>query len=460
MSSPELKKPLSINDLKQCMILINGIESRWEAVGLELGVSPNDLQAIDRDKNQCEDKLREVCRYWLQGNVVNKDKQPNMDKLIKAIGAKHAGKNWALANRMKRQILEKPIPRRKHSRTRRNTAKIIPKGTHKHVVPLNEESTLLANRNASLDKESDTLDEENGILDEKNAHIDKDNDKGNDTLDKEITLLDKENSLLDKKDTLDTSLSKYATEDVPLKEGIGSQLKEELPLSEVVSSKGIAPIASSGCHTVKVIIIRKLKFDSKWLQAILPRINLSCCKRMQVVKELKLIAVDGHFIQAYDCIARGDIKIGTEAYREDIEKLQKKCPNPDLVLFCTPLLNQRLCPADQQKIRKNDSNTINFFSKVWNKKIWTNTLFVFSRVHVATQDSTTLKKKISRRCDYLKERIQDSTCATLMTPLEYCCVDNRAHEKPTWKANIISNMCRCCTKIARPVLQSCLDDRR
>ena len=36
--------------------------------GTFLQISSDDLDAIDKDEHECEEKLREVCKKWLQGN--------------------------------------------------------------------------------------------------------------------------------------------------------------------------------------------------------------------------------------------------------------------------------------------------------------------------------------------------------------------------------------------------------
>lgn len=477
-----LTQHLKIENLRTCMSwTCSGVQTRWHSIGLELDIHPDYLEKIEYEKKDCEAQLRKVYEQWLKGNVIN-DTVPTMNILVQVIGATEGGNNRALANEIKKKFevteegendqalankmknnLEQPALKKtkkgkgkSKAKSKSNEIVTISKAIKNKACTLQEDSLL---NSASLDKENAFLaqDAEAAPL-TKDASLDKENASLEMApLATENVPANKENaSALDDECTL---LKALITEKSPLEEGAQKEIlfKKEcqvVPLKDIPS--GVI---------ITIIVIRKQTFNSRWLQAISPKINLSCRCRKQVVKELELIRVGSNFIQIYDCITRDDISIDNKAYREDIEKLQEKCPNPDLVLFCTPLinqrlyLNQRLYRTDQQKVRNNDINTIDFFSKICTKKIWMHALFVLSKEDDTGESSNMLKSKILGRCRLLKERIKATRCPTSIAPLKYACVENKMHEKPTWKADIISDMCRCCTDKARPVLQSCLDDR-
>ncbi len=54
--------------LSHLLEYLDPIKSRWNTFGTHLEIDDNDLEAIGKDKYDCDEKLREVCRKWLQIN--------------------------------------------------------------------------------------------------------------------------------------------------------------------------------------------------------------------------------------------------------------------------------------------------------------------------------------------------------------------------------------------------------
>lgn len=204
-------------------------------------------------------------------------------------------------------------------------------------------------------------------------------------------------------------------------------------------------LSGQSSATVKIVLIRKEKFDCNWLKAISPEIKLNLESREKIVLEQKPVLIAHHHkIIIYDCLATN------YATPNDIQKLRKKCPEPDLVLYCTPLMDQTLANKEQNKIRTDDANTISFYSARYipdNKQFWSKVLFVLSKGYVANEENQDLEKRISERKEYLEEHVK--TClGTNSFHIKHVVVENdlypEEHAAPRWNEDLLHAMIECC----------------
>ena len=59
--------------------------SDWNRLGLKLGLHPDLLKRISRNKQEVEDQLEEMLRNWLQMNCMDSEKEPTWSQLVAAV---------------------------------------------------------------------------------------------------------------------------------------------------------------------------------------------------------------------------------------------------------------------------------------------------------------------------------------------------------------------------------------
>ena len=62
-----------------------GYLSDWNNLGLNLGLHPDLLKRISKDRHEVDDRLEEVLRNWLQMNTMDSDKEPTWNQLVAAV---------------------------------------------------------------------------------------------------------------------------------------------------------------------------------------------------------------------------------------------------------------------------------------------------------------------------------------------------------------------------------------
>ena len=62
-----------------------GYLSDWNNLGLNLGLHPDLLKRISKDKHEVDDRLEEVLRNWLQMKCMDSDKEPTWNQLVAAV---------------------------------------------------------------------------------------------------------------------------------------------------------------------------------------------------------------------------------------------------------------------------------------------------------------------------------------------------------------------------------------
>lgn len=201
--------------------------------------------------------------------------------------------------------------------------------------------------------------------------------------------------------------------------------------------------------TMHVCLVRKLDSRLQFLKSFFP---LSSKPKRNLIQSTTVI-VGPHKLTIHDCIACEELTW------QDIEHLQKKCPEPDLVLFCTPLLNNHK-PQDRQKIQANDAETISFFSKsIIDKQLfWSKTLFVLSKEQVKDETSKKSTNRITSRIKFLKGRVETSSC--LKYQIKHVIVNDipELDNDAPWKKDMLDAIASICGDElkARNVFGQCL----
>ena len=62
-----------------------GYLSDWNNLGLNLGLHPDLLERISKDKHEVDGRLEEVLRNWLQMKCMDSDKEPTWNQLVAAV---------------------------------------------------------------------------------------------------------------------------------------------------------------------------------------------------------------------------------------------------------------------------------------------------------------------------------------------------------------------------------------
>lgn len=79
---------LGIDDLGEVYAAMQDARSKWYHIGLELRISPNDLDAI---KKQCNNDLKDALTETLLIYLRRVDPKPTWSQLADALGAKSVG---------------------------------------------------------------------------------------------------------------------------------------------------------------------------------------------------------------------------------------------------------------------------------------------------------------------------------------------------------------------------------
>ena len=72
---PSEQKELDIDDLCDVFTAIEPVRAKWDSIGLVLGISNGNLQAIKKDKGCVDTCCQEMISQWLKGNVTEKAQQ-------------------------------------------------------------------------------------------------------------------------------------------------------------------------------------------------------------------------------------------------------------------------------------------------------------------------------------------------------------------------------------------------
>ena len=95
-----------IDDLQDVRSALEPVNARWKPIGLTLGLDHGQLEAVERDKVNCEDCLTEVLTLWLKRNYnTEKFEEPSWEMLARAVGHRSGGNNSALAQEIKLGIM-------------------------------------------------------------------------------------------------------------------------------------------------------------------------------------------------------------------------------------------------------------------------------------------------------------------------------------------------------------------
>jgi hypothetical protein len=86
---------LSIDDLGEVYDVMQDARSKWYHIGLELRISPNDLDAIQKEYDDPEGALTETLKIFLK----RVDPKPTWAQLADALGTKSVGYGY-LADRV------------------------------------------------------------------------------------------------------------------------------------------------------------------------------------------------------------------------------------------------------------------------------------------------------------------------------------------------------------------------
>ena len=62
-----------------------GYFADWNNLGLKLGLHPDLLQRISRNKHDVDDRLEEVLRNWLNKKTMEDEQKPTWDQLVVAL---------------------------------------------------------------------------------------------------------------------------------------------------------------------------------------------------------------------------------------------------------------------------------------------------------------------------------------------------------------------------------------
>ena len=78
-----------------------GYFSDWNNLGLNLGLHPDLLERISKDKHEVDGRLEEVLRNWLQRKFMDSDKEPTWNQLVAAVEPI----DYALSDNIKKKYL-------------------------------------------------------------------------------------------------------------------------------------------------------------------------------------------------------------------------------------------------------------------------------------------------------------------------------------------------------------------
>ena len=157
--------------------------------------------------------------------------------------------------------------------------------------------------------------------------------------------------------------------------------------------------------------------------------------RRQVVHELSPCPqINGYNFRIFDCIAKNDISIANQAYREDLEKLRIRCRKPDLVIFCTPLIPRKVSSEEEaHRIRNNDSKTIDFYYRTQGKEFFSKCIFILTGEVEEEEASQDLERRIeylhSRLCNHMRKEFVDNNVKFIYVP--------NTSESSTWKDKLL-----------------------
>lgn len=76
-----LAKSLSIDDLREVLKAVWDARTKWYYIGLELGIEPATLDAIEKDHKSSDDQFRHMLKKWLMNSKI----PPTTETLSKAL---------------------------------------------------------------------------------------------------------------------------------------------------------------------------------------------------------------------------------------------------------------------------------------------------------------------------------------------------------------------------------------
>ena len=80
------------------------VSARWRDIGLALRLTPDKLDAIEKDRHNCKDCLTEVLTLWLKRNYdTERFGEPSWELLAKAVGHPSGGNDSALAQKISKR---------------------------------------------------------------------------------------------------------------------------------------------------------------------------------------------------------------------------------------------------------------------------------------------------------------------------------------------------------------------
>ena len=96
-----------MEDLRDVRSALGPVIARWKHIGLTLGLDPGQLEAVERDKGNCEDCLTEVLTLWLKRNYnTERFGEPSWEMLARAVGHRYGGNDPTLAREIQRRRCE------------------------------------------------------------------------------------------------------------------------------------------------------------------------------------------------------------------------------------------------------------------------------------------------------------------------------------------------------------------
>ncbi|XP_011407924.1 PREDICTED: inner centromere protein-like [Amphimedon queenslandica] len=504
--SSMLTKRLTIKDLHQCMALANPIKTRWRPVGLALKVDANELASIDIDFKFCEDKLRQVFQYWLERNVIEdfSMKDATWKDLLEAI--KKDGKKPGLAEEIMRKLEQEEQEREQQEREQqereqqereqqereqqereqqeREQQEREQQEREQQEREQQEQEQQEREQQEKKKEEHNCLKKKKSINKSKNPASKKGNfpkkkvgakkmhpSKKDASLD-EIDDCCQENGTIQLyRDTSEKTIQKLQNEDItPLYNEntctCDISLLDDRTTEDVVEkdstvkiaeeslvSDDIPPILPSGI-TSSIIIIRQVEFNYTCLQAVFPHINLSYRSgRQQIKRSVKSLPANNKLL-LYDYTASNNISIHEEVYRKEVEHLFKKCPDPDLIIFCTSMPNKLQSP---ERIRENEKNAIRALSHFFKTKLWTNTLFFYSTKRNVNETPIQFEQRLSKKDQHLTKCVSQTFIPSTIIPIKSIYLDAKKKTVTTTEKNdIFKAMEERSTAQARPILYSYL----
>lgn len=256
---------------------------------------------------------------------------------------------------------------------------------------------------------------------------------------------------------LDTrnQLSKFSETTDRMVRAFPSKVDHFFPLAHTKITDS-AVLATLTPTILNILLIRPLEFDSQCLKAISPKIELSKTHRKQTIVTIPDISIN-----PYHKIVIHDFITSQGTTWKDIQKLAVS--SNDIVLFCTPLLNNSKS-QDKQKVQAHDSAAISFLSKSitsGKEQFWSKTLFVLSKGYLKDETSKQLKSKINARLVFLKNRVETASHNIKHYKMKYVIVNDNSfpisHQSNSWKENLIHTMITSCeSQKAIQVLEHCL----